>query len=181
MTRKPKKSPKPSKLVTESEGLPTRARTKLTPTNPLTDPYKRELQMQAYHKYVVEGKTFVAIGLEMGGIKDSVIGSYVRIEANRRAGEREQQRAAEIDRSCEVYNDVGRHYREKMDRPTARGDEGRYVIQAREAFDKLLGLPSPIRIRDETPPPAEGALVGVSATNVTTLLRMAIAAKPQPG
>ena len=127
---------------------------------------------------MIDGRTKASIAQELAIDKD-VVALYVQLEADRRAVEREKERNAEIDRSVAIYNDVGRYYRDKMDRPGARGDEGRYVLAARERVDKLLGLEAPLKLKDETSPsvPFIGA---VDPKSVTALLHMAIAAKQRP-
>ena len=183
MPRKPKQDPPKTgeKRALRGEPQPTRARATTLRGNwadPLTDPRKRELQIAAYNLYVIDGRSYRSIGEELR-IDREVASAYVRLEADRRAAQREHERNAEIERSVSLYNDIAREYRNRMDRPGARGDEGRYVIQARERVDKLLGLEAPLKIRDETPP-APAGVAGVAAANVTTLLRMAIAAQKEP-
>ena len=133
--------------------------------------------MAVYNLYVIDGRSYTSIGEEIGMDRE-VVASYVRLEADRRAAEREKERHAEIDRSVAIYSEVGRHYRERMRQPGARGDEGRYVIQARERVDRLLGLEAAVKVLDETPQP-DTAIVSVSPSHASAIMRMAIAAKPQ--
>jgi hypothetical protein len=155
-------------------GIPLRARrSKLPHTDPATDPHKREWQHRCHHDYVVEGLSYREISRRTG-IAEHVVSNYVRMEAERRAVQREEQRAAEIDRSIAIYNDIAREYRLRMDRAGSRGDEGRYVLQARTRIDALLGLDAPIKVSEKS---ARAPLVNVSIENVTALLNAAIEAR----
>jgi len=155
---------------------PTRAgarATRLPNTPPDQDPYKVSLQHRCHQLYVIEGRSYTSIAGELG-IERQTVSAYVRMESDRRAAERAENRNVEIDRSVAIYNDVGRHYSEKMRAPGARGDEGRYVMEARDKIDGLLAL--------KTPPAEEStsatALVGVQHDSVLQLLTLALTVKP---
>lgn len=139
------------------------------------DPKRRALEHECYQLYVVRRKSKSAIARELHLDRDTVA-KYIDAEAERRRPEFEAARATEIQKSIEIYESVANKYLDRMEEPTAKGDEGRYVIQARERIDALLGLDEPKKIKDETP--GAGAtraiLVGLGPAERTALMRQVI-------
>ena len=146
---------------------------RLTPSDPRTDPHKRDLQELCHRMYVIEGRSYQYIAKQTGIDKD-VVSAYVRIEAERQAARREENRAAEVNRSISIYNGIVERTLLRMDQPGARGDEARWVLQARTRVDQLQGLDAAIKVRDETP---RAPLVGVSDEHVGAVLMLAVQAK----
>jgi hypothetical protein len=140
---------------------------------PLDDPRKLELQHRAYQLYVDgrKSKTEIAhvLALDRG-----TVAAYIVAEAERRVPEFEALRKVEIQRSLTIYDAVTEKYLERMDQADARGDEGRYIIQARERYDALLGLDAPKKL-DTVNQTTATIVAELSTTDRANAMRMASA------
>jgi hypothetical protein len=123
--------------------------------------------------------TFSEIARELD-MDRATVATYVRLEADRQADEQRDMRGAEIARSISRYEGIIRHYEEKMKGAGARGDEGRYIIEARKRLDVLLGLEAPLKIKDETVPDTATVVGALDTVKRAALLAYAAAQRKKP-
>jgi hypothetical protein len=141
------------------------------------DEKRRRLEDDCHFAFCTQRSTYAEIGVRFNLHRETVA-AYVAAAAQRIASDTSgaDLRAIHFQQNITYYSAVARHYFEKMTGPNPRGDEGRFVVAACVAIDKLVGNRT-THLAVETPlaPPFTGP---ANSDNVTRILRMAIAAKP---
>jgi hypothetical protein len=148
----------PTRTVEPAPRAPAHAREevestgKIPNTNPKTDPIKIALQARVFDLRVTKRWSLSNIGNELG-ITRNTAASYLHLEWERNRLASETDIAMERTFSIQFYEYVREKYMARMDQPGAKGDEGRYAMQAQERIDKLKGLDAPMKIEQVNAPP----------------------------